>query len=394
MNAHRLEHKLQQLLPQMTALSDDLFDHPEVGGKEFYAAGRLTAFLEQEGFAVERGIGGLETSFRAVWENGRDGPSIGLLCEYDALPHYGHGCGHHMQGPAILAAAAALKAAADEQPFCLVIYGTPDEEYGDGKIKMLENGCFRDIDFALMTHAGPNTTVDVKSLAQCTYVAEYHGRASHAALKPEDGRSAVDAMLLSLHGLELLREHVRDDVKMHYAILETSPTSNVVPEYARIEYSLRSYSSAYLDQVCARFEKVMQGAALMTETTVNYRVQSYCKSKVPVPLLNGRIMEHAAALHAPQQIPFREKTGSTDFGNLLHEIPGSCVRVAFVPEGTPSHSDGFLAAGKSPEMHSAILLAAQVLARTSADLICDSSFREAVQAEFRTQLTKEHSYSS
>ena len=389
MNRDALEGRLQQLLPRMTALSDDIFEHPEVGGEERYASGKLTAFLEEEGFSVERGVGGLNTAFRAVWENGTGGPSIGLLCEYDALPHYGHGCGHHMQGPAITAAAVALKAAAGDEPFRIVVYGTPDEEYGDGKIKMLESGCFRDIDFALMTHAGPNTTVDVKSLAQCTYVAEYHGRASHAALKPEDGRSAVDAMLLSLHGLELLREHVRDDVKMHYAILETSPTSNVVPKYARIEYSLRSYSSAYLDQVCARFEKVMQGAALMTETTVNYRVQSYCKSKVPVPLLNGRIMEHAAALHAPQQIPFREKTGSTDFGNLLHELPGACVRVAFVPEGTPSHSEAFLSAGKSPEMHQAIMLAARVLAFTSADLICDQVFRQQVREAFDEQLVKE-----
>lgn len=389
MDRGRLTQTLLSLADEMAALSDDIFDHPETGKNEFYACKRLTSFLERHGFQVETGVGGLETSFRAIWENGEGGSSIGLLCEYDALPHYGHGCGHHMQGPAIAAAAVAMKAAAGDEPFRVVVYGTPDEEYGDGKIPMLENGCFQDIDFALMTHAGPNTTVDVKSLAQRTYTAEYRGKASHAALKPEDGRSAVDAMLLSLHGLELLREHVRDDVKMHYAILATSPAANVVPEYAKVEYCLRSYSSAYLDHVCDRFEKVMEGAALMTETTVEYAVTAYCMSKVPVLSLNERIMGHAAALNAPQIIPFREKTGSTDFANLLHQMPGSCIRVAFVPEGTSSHSEEFLKAGKSPEMHSAILLASRVLALTSADLICDVDFRRRVQEEFQNQLRKE-----
>ena len=389
MNRNILLETLQALAPEAAALSDSIFDHPETGGNEVYASTRLTDFLARRSFQVERGVGGLDTAFRAVWSSGTGGPSIGLLCEYDALPRYGHGCGHHMQGPAIIMAAAAVQAAAGDEPFRLVVYGTPDEEFGDGKITMLENGCFQDIDFALMTHAGPNTTVDVKSLAQRTYIAQYHGRASHAAIKPEDGRSAVDAMLLSLHGLEMLREHVRDDVKMHYAILETSPTSNVVPEYAKIEYSLRSYSSAYLDHVCRRFEKVMEGAALMTETTVDYYVKSYCQSKVPVLSLNERIMAHARALDAPQMIPFREKTGSTDFGNLLHRMPGSCIRVAFVPEGTPSHSQGFLDAGKSPAMHRALLLAAQVLALTCADLICDGDFRGQVQEEFRERLRQE-----
>lgn len=391
MNREILLNTLRQLSAQAAALSDDIFDRPETGGNEIYASGRLAEFLSQQGFQVERGVGGLPTAFRAVWRCGEGGPSIGLLCEYDALPHYGHGCGHHMQGPAITAAAAALKAAAGTEPFQVVVYGTPDEEYGDGKCTMLRNGCFQDIDFALMTHAGPNTTVDVKSLAQRTYIAEYHGRASHAAIKPEDGRSAVDAMLLSLHGLEMLREHVRDDVRMHYAILGTSPASNVVPEYAKIEYSLRSYSSSYLDHVCRRFEKVMEGAAMMTETTVDYAVTANCRSKVPVLSLNQRMMQYAGQMDAPQRIPFREKTGSTDFGNLLHQIPGSCIRVAFVPEGTASHSEGFLQAGKSREMHQAIWIASSVLSLTAADLICDMEFRSQVQEEFLHRLEEEES---
>lgn len=389
MNRSVLLQTIDTLRPEALAMSDAIFDHPEVGGTERFAGGLLTGFLEKQGFSVERGVGSLETAFRAVWENGTGGPSIGLLCEYDALENFGHGCGHHMQGPAIVTAAAALKAAAGEEPFRIVVYGTPDEEYGNGKITMLENGCFGDIDFALMTHAGPNTTVDVKSLAQRIYIAEYHGRAAHAAIKPEDGRSAVDAMVLSLHGLEILREHVREDIKMHYAILETSPSSNTVPEYARIEYNLRSYSSEYLDQVCRRFEKVMEGAAMMTETRVDYRVETKCDSKVPVLSLNEVIMRHAEELDAPQRIPYRERTGSTDFGNLLHRMPGSCVRFAFVPEGTSSHSQEWLDAGKSERAHNGLMLAARILALTSEDLICNSALRERARSEFRQRLAAE-----
>ena len=389
MNRNILLQTIDELRGEAISMSDAIFDHPEVGGTEHFACGLLADFLEKHGFAVERGIGGLETAFRAVWENGKGGPSIGLLCEYDALENFGHGCGHHMQGPAIVTAAAALKAAAGEEPFRIAVYGTPDEEYGNGKITMLKNGCFDDIDVALMTHAGPNTTVDVKSLAQRIYVAEYHGKAAHAAIKPEDGRSAVDAMVLSLHGLEILREHVREDVKMHYAILEASPSSNTVPEYAKIEYNLRSYSSEYLDQVCRRFEKVMEGAAMMTETRVDYHVETKCDSKVPVLSLNEVIMRHAEELDAPQRIPYRERTGSTDFGNLLHRMPGSCVRFAFVPEGTSSHSQEWLSAGKSENAHNGLLLAARILALTSEDLICDGLLRERVQSEFCRRLAEE-----
>lgn len=370
-------------------LSDWIFDHPETGRNEYQAQDRITSMLSANGFSVEKGVGSIQTSFRAVWENGQGGPSIGLLCEYDALNGFGHGCGHHMQGPAVILAAIALKQSAGAEPFRIVVYGTPDEEDGNGKITMKNNGCFQDIDIALMTHGGPNTTVDVKSLALKTFLVRFHGTPSHAALNPENGRSAVDAMLLSLHGLEMLREHVKDDVRMHYEILHTSPTYNVVPDFAEIEYVIRSYSSEYLETVAQRLERVIQGAAYMTETTVEIEQLDDVLSKIPVPCLNEKIMNYAQQFSAPQIIPFREKTGSTDFGNVLHSVPGACVRVAFVPEGTPSHSEGFLAAGKSHQIHDAIALAARILANVSADYIEDESFATHVRQDFEENLRRE-----
>ena len=380
---------LEEHNSQLCSMCDEIFTHPETGREEFFAQSLLTGYLKDRGFSIELGVGGIPTSFRAVWEHGTGGPAIGLLCEYDALRDFGHGCGPHMQGPTIVSAAAAVKELWQGGPVKLVVYGTPDEEYGDGKVTMLRNGAFQDLDFALMTHAGPNTTVDVKSLAMRSAYVRYHGRSAHAAIKPEDGRSAVDALMLAIHGFEILREHVRSDVRLHYAIRRTGQSANVVPDFAEAEFVVRSYSSEYLEQVWARMEKVLRGAAEMTETTVDWEVVSDCQSKVPVLRLNRLLMDHAKELDAPQQIPYREQTGSTDFGNVLHRVPGGCIRVAFVPEGTSSHSQAWLDAGMSPALHSAALLAAKVLAMTAWDLASDAGLRREIQEEFAKNLAKE-----
>ena len=197
----KLERSVEQSAAALTAMADDFFDHPEVGQQEFHAFETLTGWLEKEGFTVERGIAGMKTAFRAVWKHGEGGPNIGLLCEYDALAGLGHACGHHMQGPAILGAAKALKDAAIDAPYTITVYGTPAEETISGKVVMLENGCtFEELDVALMMHGGPATQVDVKSLALNKLKIIYHGVCSHAALKPEKGRSALDGLIHGLSG--------------------------------------------------------------------------------------------------------------------------------------------------------------------------------------------------
>lgn len=262
--------EIDEIRNEMTAMSDDIFDHPEIGMEEFHAQKVLTDWLEKEGFQVERGVVGVETAFKAVYSHGTGGPNIGLLCEYDALPGIGHACGHHMQGPSILAAAKALKDADIKEPYTITVYGTPAEESVSGKIRMIQNGCtFEELDVALMMHGGPATQVDVKSLANSKYKVIFHGVSSHAAIRPEKGRSALDGLILAFQGIEFLREHVNSDVKIHYTVVNCGGTpANVVPAYAEASVYVRSYNRAYLDTVCRRFEKVLKGAAMMTETEV------------------------------------------------------------------------------------------------------------------------------
>lgn len=378
---------------EMTAMADDIFDHPEIGLEEFHAQKVLTDWLEKEGFAVERGVAGVETAFKAVYRQGEGGPNIGLLCEYDALPGIGHACGHHMQGPSILAAAKALKDAEIREPYTITVYGTPAEESVSGKIRMIQNGCtFEELDAALMMHGGPATQVDVKSLANSKYKVIFHGVSAHAAIKPEKGRSALDALILAFQGIEFLREHVNSDVKIHYTVVNCGGTpANVVPAYAEASVYVRSYNRAYLDTVCKRFEKVLKGAAMMTETEVEIIEEKKVDNKIPVLTLNDLVMKQAEEIHAPQIAPAREKTGSTDFGNVMRRVPGTCARIAFVAPGAAAHSQEYIEAGKTEAAHNAVIYGAKILAGTALELIENPELLKQAKEEFRKNLAKENS---
>lgn len=367
---------------ELLGMADRIFDHPEIAFEEHAAVDLLAGYLRDRGFAVEVGLGSLATAFRAVFAHGAGGPSIGLLCEYDALPGIGHACAHHMQGPAIVGAASAIAENMADRPYRLVVYGTPGEEGGGGKVTMLQEGFLRDIDVALMMHGGPATQTDVKSMAMADYLVTFCGKSAHAALKPEAGRSALDGLLLSFQGIEFLREHVREDTRMHYTVADAGGPANVVPAEAKGEFVLRSYNSAYLDNVVGRFEDVVKGAAIMSGTTAVVRLKKRLESKLPAHTINELLMQNAKLVDAPNRKSAREKTGSTDFGNVTYEIPGGVIRIAFVPDGTSSHSAEFLEAGKTEAGHNATIYAAKILAGTACDLIETPGLMERVKAEF------------
>lgn len=367
---------------RLTAMADMIFDHPEYEGEEVLAAEILTGYLKENGFAVELGSGGFKTAFRAEYSHGEGGPVIGILCEYDALRGLGHGCGHHMQGPVCLGAAVALKQLRTTQPYQVVVYGTPAEETLGCKCDMMKNGCFKELDVAFMMHGGPNTCTDIKCLAKNTLRVTYHGKEAHAAINPEKGKSAFDALLAAFQGVEFLREHVPDDVRMHYTVTELPGPVNVVPARAAGEFNIRSFSKRTLDEVTGRFLEIVKGAALIGGVTYELEEGVAYHNKIPVILLNDLLMDNVRLAGAPQLAPPREKTGSTDFGNVTYEIPGASIRVAFVPEGTPSHSQEYVDAGKSEAAHNCIIYGAKSIAGTGYDLIMTDGLLDRVKAEF------------
>lgn len=383
--AQSVARTVSGLQAELAAMSDFIFDHPEIGLQEVQACDLLCDYLAKHGFTVERGYAGLPTAFRAVHQVGAGGPRIGLLCEYDALPGLGHACAHHLQGPCILGAALAIKDQAGDRPYTLDVIGTPAEETVGGKVSMLEHGAFLDLDVALMMHGNDVTQVDLKSLALSEYQLTFHGTSAHAAMAPEDGRSALEAVMLVFNGLAYLRGHVRDDIRIHGIIEEGGQAVNAIPDRAVARIEVRSYDRPYLDQVIGRVMRIIEGAALMTDTRFTLVKTTEFHAKIPVLRLNDLVMDNAARAGARAIEPPRERTGSTDFGNVMYHVPGTCINLPIVDKGISPHTQGYLDRGKSPEAHEAMALGARILAMTALDLLRDPSLLDAVQAEFRRE---------
>ena len=255
-------------------LSRDVHAHPELNYQEHYSSNALAVFLEECGLDVERGIGGLETAFRAIVPGGGgEGPTIAVLAEYDALPEIGHGCGHNLIAMAAMGAALGLQANAQDLPGRAVIVGTPAEEGGGGKIRLLEAGVFDGVDATLSSHPFSNRTLvpaaapigESWSLAMVGYRYMYHGRAAHAAAAPEAGINALNAVIHLFTGIDALRQHLRDDVRIHGIITDGGMAPNVVPEFAAANFMLRCRDRDYLsDVVVGKVRQVAEGAASMT----------------------------------------------------------------------------------------------------------------------------------
>lgn len=382
---------------ELCKMADLIYDFAEKSAEEYKSMELLTDYLQNEGFTVERGIA-LDTAFRATWDNCRaagddeennTAPVLGILVEYDALEDIGHACGHHIQGPAGIGAAIAIKEVMKDYPFKLVIYGTPAEETLGGKIVMLDAGYMKELDLALMSHGSPNTSVDEKCMALENFVVTFHGVKSHAAISPDKGRSALDAALLSFHAIEMLREHVKDDTRMHYTIRNAGGPPNVVPDLTVAEYTLRSYSTSYLNTVVERFYNILKGAALMTDTTYDIQRDLPFKSKIVCHSVNDLLMKNAAYEKAPSIAAPRKKTGSTDFGNVLYEVPGSCIRIAFTKPDAQPHSQEYLEAGKTDKAHDAICYAAKIMADTFCDVITTPGLLAQIKEEFYAAKQKE-----
>lgn len=375
--------KVKELAPQLYELSDHIWDHPELGYEEYEACRALTERLTASGFEVEAGVGGLPTAFRATYQNGEGGPSIGLLAEYDALAGMGHGCAHHMQGPALILCAEAVKAVVQDKPYRLVVYGTPAEEIAPAKQEMWDGGCFRDIDVALMVHGDVETAVDESSLASMNYVVAFHGAAAHPGLFPERGRSAFGALQLAFHGMDLMRAHVTDDAPLHYSCLDGGDPPNGIPAKATGKFFLRCRNSfSYLKELQKRFLGIIEGAALMTGTTYEIKECVVWPNKIPALVLNKAILENAHLAGCTRINPPRKHTGTTDFACVMQHVPGCCLRTQITEQVISSHSLAFTALGKTEGCHTGILKSAQALAGTCCDLIYDPELLPRIQADY------------
>ena len=216
-----LLEKGQELHEKLCEISDYIYKNPELGNKEYKAVEVLTSFLKEHNFEIEKELLGIETAFRAIYDSKKEGPTIGYLCEYDALPKIGHGCGHNMIGAISSGAAVALSKVLDEIGGKIIVYGTPAEETNGGKVILAEAGVFDELDAAMIVHPDGETRASGSSSALYPIRFIYKGKTAHAASCPEKGINALNSVIQLFNGIDALRQHVTPDVKMHGIITRT-----------------------------------------------------------------------------------------------------------------------------------------------------------------------------
>jgi amidohydrolase len=397
---HHVTQAVDALHQELVDLSLDIHAHPELNYQEYHAARVLADTLEQHGFQVERGVGGVETAFRAIMPGGNgDGPTVALLAEYDALPGIGHGCGHNLIAMSNLGAGLGMKAALQSLPGRLIVLGTPAEEGGGGKIRLLNAGVFEDVDVVLSSHPSSNRTiipVDIPkdqswSLAMVGYRYAYHGKAAHAAVVPHEGINALNAVIHLFTGIDALRQHVREDVRIHGIITDGGKAANVVPDFAAADFMVRSRDRDYLQEVVEKVRRVAEGAALLTGARLEVLPAHPMYENVrPNAVLVRAARANAEAVGMPiDATPSGWNGGgaSTDFGNVSQVLPAYYLRFAVSKEPVPGHSIAMTQAAKSSLAHDSAIATAKVLALTACDLLTNPALLEAARADFAERST-------
>ncbi|MGE5484529.1 MAG: M20 family metallopeptidase [Ignavibacteriales bacterium] len=375
---------VESMAGELTALSERILHNPEVSLEEHNAVEWLTGFLESRGFGVEKGVGGMPTAFKATY--GRGSPAVAVLCEYDALPGVGHGCGHNLIAAMGVGAGVAVKAALESHPGTIVVMGTPGEESAGGKITMLENGQFKGIDAAMMVHPSSRTMVFRPSLAAVSLYVTFKGRAAHAAGAPHEGINALEAMILTFTGINSLRQHLREDVRIHGIITKGGSAPNVVPDYTEAEILVRAKNRAGLDEVVEKVRRCVQGAGMMTGAKPAVELGLVYAERKDNPTMSGRFGKYITELGMKPDdgLALKGGLGSSDIGNVSQELPAIHPYVAITSGDIPGHTEEFARAAGTERAHLAMLAAAKAMAMTCLDLIADSSFMERVKRDFRS----------
>ena len=262
-----LTSKVEEKLPDLIALNDDLADNPELSGEEYRTSKIIAELLEKNGFKVEMPFAGLETAFRGIYGADNHKYKVAIMAEYDALPGIGHACGHCVSGSISVLAAIALAPLQDELDCDIHILGTPNEEIDGAKCAMVDQGIFNGYDMAMMIHLYDQNLLYCKLLGLHSYLYTFHGKAAHASAAPWEGVNALNAAQLMFHGVDMLRQHVTPDVRMHGVYRNGGEAPNIVPEEASAEFYFRALDRDYLNGLVKKADNCAEGASLAMGTT-------------------------------------------------------------------------------------------------------------------------------
>ncbi len=370
---------------EILALSRAIHADPEPAFDEHRAAARVAAAIAGHGYAVEHPAGRLATAVRGRLTGGRgpDGPRIGVLAEYDALPGLGHGCGHNTMAASGVGAAIALAAVRDAFAGEIVFLGTPAEERGSGKQFMLDDGLFEGLDAALLFHPADRDMVNCVLLASEDVDVTFVGKAAHAASEPWEGRNALDALVLLLAAIGLWRQQLPQHARVHGIVMEGGTAANIIPDRATSRFMIRSTDQAYYESMRDRFRALVAGAAMMADVTGELVFSGGSTTMKESGTLAGLWRANMESRGLADEGVDPEHIGSSDMGNVSLVLPTIHPSLAICDHGVPWHSIESLRAAATPRAEATTLVAASLVADTALDLLADPALAAAAWREFR-----------
>lgn len=378
----RLDLAVDEAFPALTELASRIHESPELAYQERKAVTWISDLVEKRGVAVERALGGVETAFRA--RIGEGSPRIAILAEYDALPEIGHACGHNLIAAGAVGAFLALAAHAKSLGGSVELIGTPAEEGGGGKIKLLEAGVFTGVDAAMMYHPYDRDILAHPALATKRARFTFRGAPSHASIAPWDGNSALSACLETFRLIDSQRVHFRDGVRVHGIVTDGGQAVNVIPERAECLFLLRAPNVTELERIAKIAERCARGAAMAAGVEVDVNMRNGYKNmrnNLPLARRFGSALE--ALGRKPRENDPSVGAGSTDMGDVSHAVPSIHPYLAICDEGeTLCHERAFAQCARSARGFDTMRIAAKAMARTAVDAIEDPALLKALREEF------------
>ena len=386
---------IDRIAPEVRTVADQIFNWAELGSQEKQSCALLMKVLTEAGFEVGGNLpapddllpGGVaSTAFRAEMAGGSQGPTVCIMLEYDALP-IGHACGHNLITASGLAAALVLAKHMPELPGRLLVMGTPHEEGGSngaGKIALLEGGNFEGADVVLITHPDDRYCLDQRVLSSKMADFIYHGVTSHAAMAPELGVNALNAARLAMDGVDMLRQHLHDDVRVHGIIAHGGERTNITPNRALLQFQVRALSTKRMLETYQKVVNCAKAGELATGARLEFdEPRTFLKSTIPVPEYIELV--HQALLDAgvpPEKIMDKEAFGSSDLGNVGNEYPTVNINFAIGPLGLAPHTKEFLEAAGSDQGFEGAMYAGKSVALTALELLNSAELVGRIKASF------------
>lgn len=375
---------------RVVALAKEIHANPEIGNEEVFASGVLSEYLREFGFQVDLGVAGHDTAFYAVKDSGIEGPTIAFLAEYDALPGLGHACGHNIIGTTSVAAGIAISEVIAETGGKVVVLGTPAEEggpNGSAKGSFVRHGFLENVDVALMIHPSGRTSLTGPTLAVDPLDFHFYGKSAHASGSPEKGINALDSVIQLFNGINALRQHVTDDVRIHGIITHGGDAPNIVPDYASARFYIRAETWAKAEAVSTRIRAIAEGAALTTGATVKVErfqneVQDFVLNKVLDSVIHEELESHGEVVYSERG----RGLGSTDAGNISYAVPTAHPHIKIGPDDLIAHTNEFREAANSELGYKGLVTGAKALAGAAYRLLSEPQLLHQVRKAYEVAL--------